>query len=156
MDCIDFSPQSADLMLNVKEQDNGLRPFCHEENRRLISSFFHHPVIHQLMQLPDPEKMIDFIADIPKNYNRVNEIMLRFLDGERIKQIPVKAAHKNYVLRYLASKFEPGKDYTEAQVNAVIDQWHTFGDYFILRRELADSGLLRRLPNGLKYWREIV
>jgi hypothetical protein len=122
----------------------------------MIGEFFRHPVISQLMQLPDPEEMIDFIAELPKKYDRVNQIVLRFLDGDRISQIPVKASHKRYVLMYLASRFDTGKDYTEAQVNAIIEQWHTFGDYFILRRELADSGLLKRLPNGSKYWRETV
>ncbi len=155
-DRLDLSPRSTELMLNLKEGDDCLEPFCTLRNRHLISEFFNHPVIRQIMQLPDPEAMIDFIAELPKNYDRVNKIMLRFLDGERISQIPVKASHKKYVLMYLASRFETGKDYTEAQVNALIDRWHTFGDYFILRRELADCGLLKRLPNGSKYWREIV
>lgn len=92
---------------------------------------------------------------IGKSYNRTNEIVLRFLEGDKIRQLPVKSAYRLAVLKYLASKFETGKDYTEAEVNAVIDAWHTFGDYFILRRELIDSGLLKRLPNGSKYWREI-
>lgn len=39
-------------------------------------------------------------------------------------------------------------------MNALIGEWHTFGDYFILRRELIDAELLKRLPNGSKYWRE--
>lgn len=86
----------------------------------------------------------------------MNKIVLRFLDGEQIKQLPVKQTHKLYVLQYLATKFETEKEYTEAQVNAIIDEWHTFGDYFILRRALVDSGLLKRLPNGSKYWREII
>lgn len=151
---LDFSPQSRSQMLNIKEGDVGFRPYSEEANRLLISGFFNHPVIGQIMKLPDREAMIDFIADQAKSYDTVNEIVLRFLDKERIKRLPVKGTHKFYVLKYLASKFETGKDYTEAQVNAVIDEWHTFGDYFILRRELIDSGLLKRLPNGSKYWRE--
>lgn len=154
LDQLDFSPQSRSQMLNIKEGDTGLRPYSEEANRRLISGFFNHPVISQIMKLPDRDAMIDFIADQAKSYDTVNEIVLRFLEKERIKGLPVKETHKFYVLKYLASKFETGKDYTEAQVNAVIDEWHTFGDYFILRRELIDSGLLKRLPNGSKYWRE--
>ena len=76
--------------------------------------------------------------------------MLRFLDGEQIKQLPMKEANKLHVLKYLAFKFEIGKEYSEGQVNAIIDEWHTFGDYFILRRGLIDSGLMKRLPNGSK------
>ncbi len=156
MDQFDFSPHSVNLMLNIKEGDTGFRPYSAEENRRLIGGFFNHPVISRIMMLPDAEAMIDFIANQSNNYDRINEILLRFLDGEQIKQIPVKETHKLYVLKYLASKFKTGKDYTEAQVNAVIDEWHTFGDYFVLRRELIDSGLLKRLPNGSRYWRELI
>lgn len=89
-----------------------------------------------------------------KNNDKNDRIVLRFLEEEKIRQLPVKHSHKLLVLEYLVSKFEIGKAYTEAQVNAIIDEWHTFGDYFILRRELIDSGLLRRLPDGSKYWRE--
>ena len=84
----------------------------------------------------------------------MNAIMVRFLDGEQIGQLPAKETHKSLILKYLAAKFEIGKEYTEGQVNAIIDEWHSFGDYFILRRGLIDSGLLKRLPNGSKYWRE--
>lgn len=83
-----------------------------------------------------------------------NQIMVRFLDGERIKQLPVKETYRRLVLEYLASKFQIGEAYTEGQVNAIIEEWHTFGDYFVLRRELIDRGLLKRLSDGSKYWRE--
>lgn len=155
MGCLDFSPQSADLMIQIIEADTALRPYRMQENRRLVSDFFHHPVISSLLQLADPEEMIDFIADIPEKHDRIKKIVIRFLDGERIKQIPAKETHKRYVLEYLVSKFDTEREYTEAEVNAIIDEWHTFGDYFILRRELIDSGLMKRLPNGSKYWREL-
>ena len=76
-----------------------------------------------------------------------------FLDGEgRIKQIPVPNRTKVPVLEYLAGKFKTGRIYTEKEVNAVIDAWHTFGDYFILRRLLIDYGLMERVPDGSRYW----
>lgn len=155
LDQFDLSPQSINQMLNIKE-DAGFRTYSEEANRRLISGFFNHPVISQVMQLSDRPEMINFIADQSKSYDIINEIVLRFLDGEQIKQLPAKESHRLYVLKYLASKFEIGKEYTEARVNAIIDEWHTFGDYFILRRALVDSGLLKRLPNGSKYWREMI
>ncbi len=76
-----------------------------------------------------------------------------FLDGDgRIKQIPVPNRTKVPVLEYLAGKFETGRIYTEKEVNVVIDAWHTFGDYFILRRLLIDYGLMDRVPDGSRYW----
>ena len=78
----------------------------------------------------------------------------RFLDDEgKITQLPRKLQTRLAVLTYLTSKFEPEAAYTERQVNSVCAQWHTFGDYFLLRRELVDYGLLGREPDGSRYWR---
>lgn len=76
-----------------------------------------------------------------------------FLDSDgRIKQFPVPNRTKVPVLAYLAEKFEAGRDYTEKEVNAIIDAWHTFGDYFLLRRSLIDYAYLMRVPDGSRYW----
>ncbi len=78
----------------------------------------------------------------------------RFLDEEgRLKTWPAKRAPREEALRYLAGKFELGRDYTEHEVNAILASWHTFEDLFILRRELIESGWLMRLKNGSRYWK---
>ena len=78
----------------------------------------------------------------------------RFLDDSgKIVQLPQKKTVRLAVLEYLADKFEANRDYTEKEVNAVCDEWHTFGDYFLLRRELVESGLLARERDGSRYWR---
>jgi hypothetical protein len=156
LNTLDFSPSARNLMLNIKE-DTSMLPYTDEANRALIGAFFYDPQIGRVMGLAEAEMeaMIGYMAEQPKNYDRTNAIMVRFLDGEQIGQLPTKDTHRNLILKYLAAKFEIGKEYTEGQVNAVIDEWHTFGDYFVLRRGLIDSGLLMRLPNGSKYWREI-
>lgn len=76
-----------------------------------------------------------------------------FLDDcGKIMQIPAPNRTKIPVLDYLASKFEKDKIYTEKEVNAIINAWHTFGDYFILRRLLVDYRFLGRTVDGAKYW----
>jgi len=83
------------------------------------------------------------------------QIIRGFLDEEgRISQLPSKQTKRLAVLAYLADKFAYNRDYTEKEVNGIIDQWHTFGDYFILRRELIDQGLLCRTKDGSRYWRQ--
>ena len=78
----------------------------------------------------------------------------RFLDESgKITQLPQKRTVRLAVLAYLAEKFETNRDYKEKEVNAVCDEWHTFNDFFILRRELVDSGLMCREPNGSRYWK---
>lgn len=78
-----------------------------------------------------------------------------FLDASgKIIQLPQKQKKRTAVLSYLAEKFEENRDYTEKEVNAICDEWHTFGDFFVLRRELVDYGLLCREANGSRYWKE--
>jgi hypothetical protein len=79
-----------------------------------------------------------------------------FLDNkDRIKIWPAKIEKKIEVLKYLSTKFECGKIYTEKEVNSIIESWHTFNDYFLLRRGLIDYKLLFRTRNGAQYWREV-
>ncbi|MBL8118575.1 MAG: DUF2087 domain-containing protein [Anaerolineae bacterium] len=75
------------------------------------------------------------------------------LDSEgRLQTWPSKRALQLVALQYLATRFEPGKIYTEREVNNLLNQWHTFTDPALLRRELFDSGLLNRQKDGAEYW----
>ena len=78
----------------------------------------------------------------------------RFLDGEgRVKLWPSKQAPREEVFAYLVEKFELDHNYTEHEVNAILSTWHTFGDLFILRRGMIESGWLMRMRDGSRYWR---
>lgn len=77
-----------------------------------------------------------------------------FLDEMgRITRLPSKRKTRLEALEYLAGKFEMKRMYTERQINEICGRWHTFGDYFLLRRELVDNGLLNREQDGSRYWR---
>lgn len=79
--------------------------------------------------------------------------ILPFLNDEgKIKVLPSPNRTKIPVLIYLAGKFEKGKKYSEKEVNHIINENHTFNDYFILRRLLVDYNLLIRTPDGGQYW----
>jgi Putative homoserine kinase type II (protein kinase fold) len=79
----------------------------------------------------------------------------RFLDDSgRVKIWPVKRDIQSDVLNYVASKFDSGRLYTEKEVNTLIENWHTFGDLFLIRRGLVDFQYLSRARNGSKYWKE--
>ena len=95
-----------------------------------------------------------------KNTNRMETEMeptvkyQQFLDSSgKIVRLPQKQKVRHALLEYLAEKFEPGRTYAEREVNALCDEWHTFGDCFLLRRELIDHGLLCRERDGSRYWR---
>lgn len=79
----------------------------------------------------------------------------RFLDSQhRLKQFPAKRKMKLLALDYLAKKFEPGRIYTEKQVNELLELWHTFKDPATLRRELYNNHFIGRETGGRSYWLE--
>ena len=62
---------------------------------------------------------------------------------------------KDLVLDYLAARFETDKQYTEKEVNTILQQWHLWNDPAFLRRELVDARRLSRTKNGARYWRDL-
>jgi hypothetical protein len=77
----------------------------------------------------------------------------RLLDNYgRIIRWPKKQAEQMQVLKYLRTKFQSGKQYTESEINIILNEWHTFGDYAMLRRMMYDTYLLERTPDCRVYW----
>lgn len=77
-----------------------------------------------------------------------------FADAEgRLHQWPAKWSKQRLALDWLADAFEPGRRYSENEVNARLNEHHTFGDWAMLRRLMCDLGLLAREPDGSAYWR---
>ena len=84
------------------------------------------------------------------------QALRRFLDRKgQVTVFPRKFKDKQIVLEFLIEKFRSGKNYTEPQVNEVLNQWHTFGDPATLRRALVEGGLINRTDNGDQYWRPV-
>ena len=78
-----------------------------------------------------------------------------FLDADgRVKSFPAKWRKKIVVFYYLASKFEPKKEYTEKEVNALLNDWTLWGDPATVRRGMFDFHLLNRTADGKFYWKE--
>lgn len=67
-----------------------------------------------------------------------------------LKAYPQKEKKRVVILRHLAKGLEPGRTYTEKQVNAYLERYYQ--DYVLLRRNLVDYGFLDRLPDGSAYW----
>lgn len=68
------------------------------------------------------------------------------LPGKRQK---VKQA---LMLQFLAEQFVKGKQYTEKEVNDLLNQHHSFNDPATLRRLMFGSKLLDRTIDGRSYW----
>lgn len=76
-------------------------------------------------------------------------LLSRFVKDGRLVTIPVAHAKRLVVLDWLAQEFEPGRHYSEAEVNAILVRRHP--DTAALRRYLVDDDFLDR-ANG-EYWR---
>lgn len=82
------------------------------------------------------------------------DVIKRFLDEDgRLKQLPKKHSVRKLAFGYLAEKFDDDMDYTEKEINKILNAWHTFGDYLVLRRGLVDARYLGRTTDGSRYWR---
>ncbi|MDH3293467.1 MAG: DUF2087 domain-containing protein [Acidimicrobiia bacterium] len=69
-------------------------------------------------------------------------ILDQCFEGERLVHMPAKHSHRLVVLDHLAQRFEPGRNYSERQANALLSKADP--DTASLRRYLVDASLLDR------------
>lgn len=80
--------------------------------------------------------------------------LARLLDtAGRATRWPKKHGERLQLLHYLVQRFEAGREYNEAEVNSLLNEWHTFADPALLRRFMYNEGLLGRTVDGARYWR---
>ena len=75
---------------------------------------------------------------------------------EEILFWPKKRLDKEYIIKFLSTKFNIDKDYSEKEVNQVLNRHHKFNDIPLLRRELISRKVLSRTDNGSNYWKNKV
>jgi biotin operon repressor len=83
-------------------------------------------------------------------YDRKVVADYRRRDGS-LKTIPAQRKKLEAVLRHVVRAFEPGRRYSEQQVNRILKRFHE--DTASLRRELVGCGLMKREGGGGDYWR---
>jgi hypothetical protein len=77
-------------------------------------------------------------------------VLANFLDDDgRLHTIPTKRAKLLVVLDHLAQEFEPGRKYSESDLNDVLNRFHP--DHAALRRYLVEDHFLTRAEGF--YWR---
>jgi predicted transcriptional regulator len=77
------------------------------------------------------------------------KILRDYMADGQLKMWPHQWKKREVILRYLEKQFEPGRRYSEREVNDVIRRVHE--DYATLRREMVDTGRLARDHDV--YWR---
>jgi hypothetical protein len=78
------------------------------------------------------------------------QVLREYTHSGALTHLPAKQKKLLVILRWLATRFAPGKLYSEAEVNAILKAAYA-QDYVSLRRDLVDFGYLRRDRAGGKY-----
>lgn len=77
---------------------------------------------------------------------------LRQFDTEgRLQRLPTRFTIQRLAMWGLWMHFDAKRPYTEAEVNAILNARHNFGDHCSLRRELVNMKLLARTADGAVY-----
>lgn len=81
-----------------------------------------------------------------------SKVLRDFTRDGKLTTLPV-GGHKKLtvIMRWVATRFEPERRYTEPEVNAVLKSVYA-EDFVSLRRDMVDFGYLRRELGGGKYW----
>ena len=80
--------------------------------------------------------------------------MINFLnETNEVIRWPKKPSDKKDVIKWLSKKFKFDKQYSEKEINEIIDFSHSFNDTPLLRRELVSQKFLDRKDDGSVYWR---
>ncbi len=84
----------------------------------------------------------------------VRKALLQFDESGRLIRLPNKLSVQQMTMWALWTLFETKRQYTEKEVNAIVNGFHTFGDQATLRRELINMKLLGRKSDCSEYWKE--
>jgi biotin operon repressor len=110
------------------------------------------------LQAKDPGFLVPAGGDITQFYpNRVlydeydRRVLKDFLNSDgSLRQLPMQRKKFGAVLKHIVQDIEPGREYTEKQINALLKRRHP--DTASLRRGMIDFRLMER-KSGV-YWRE--
>ena len=103
------------------------------------------------------EEFIHFHSGLTVNDDRVRvtekekqEIIDRYFKNNTLVSFPKKQKRKLVLLQHIAARFEKGRQYTEKEVNEILE--HVYDDYVSIRRYLIEYGFLDRTRDGATYW----
>ncbi len=79
------------------------------------------------------------------------QVLQKFLLNGQLTRMPAKHKKMTVILRWLATLFQAGRIYSEAEVNEILKMVYA-SDFVSLRRALIDEDYLQRERSGGNYW----
>lgn len=92
-------------------------------------------------------------APVEPDFVLVRKLVRLFDDQGRLVRWPKKFTQRMLCLWVVWARIPARTPMTEPEMNRLLEQQHLFGDHALLRRELADHGLVARTPDGRQYTR---
>jgi hypothetical protein len=89
----------------------------------------------------------------PVDYVELQRLIKYFDAAGRLIRWPSKFSHREPCLWVLWSKLPPKRALSEDEINQFLRTYHLFGDPALLRRELADAGMVKRTADCREYRR---
>lgn len=96
--------------------------------------------------------MDDRYAVSPEEREKIIKGAFQSMEPLILKAIPPKQKKKAVVLERIAEELEPGRRYTEKEINELLKAIHS--DYVFLRRYLIEFGFMDRERNCSFYWKK--
>ncbi len=94
--------------------------------------------ILDLIKDESPEAALQKERD--ENYRR--KVVESFFEYGKLKNIPAQRKKRLIILQEILKEFEPGRKYTEKEVNLIIANFHD--DFCTIRREMISEGMMQR------------
>ncbi len=101
------------------------------------------------------ESSSDGAIDLSAMSPTVRKALVQFDGSGRLIRLPNKLSVQQMTMWALWTLFSANRKYTEKEVNAIANAFHTFGDQATLRRELVNMKLLGRKSDCSEYWKEL-
>ena len=102
-------------------------------------------------ELLDPATTPNLELAAPRLSERAVKTLKCFDFSGRLTRWPPKLSQQRLAMWVLWTRFDTRRSYTEAEVNRVLQAWHTYGDHATLRRELIDHQLMTRKDDCSEY-----
>ena len=83
--------------------------------------------------------------------NNLQELQSFLNENLQLTALPAKYKKQLIAFHYLATKIPVGKQFSEIEINNLLNHWATFGDPATLRRELVEKRLLTRTKDCRSY-----
>lgn len=141
------APPSHLELLNLLARAVGLRNFATLKKTALATQ------ATVPVDLPVATQKGDAV-DLSTLSTTARKALLQFDAAGRLVRLPNKLSVQQMTMWALWTQFAAHRRYTEKEVNAITNAFHTFGDQATLRRELVNMKLLGRKSDCSEYWKE--